>query len=280
MVENISQLHPKTPVEQYSNETFPKIVPGLSCSVCPPLPPPTDRPVIIYTDGCFDLLHLGHFRQIEQAKKAFPNVHLIVGVSPIKQIHEHKGLTVQGDDERVEALRHVRWVDEIIFPCPWNITPEFLEHYKIDYVCHDESPYESPEGATADIYFPIKSAGKFLASQRTPGVSTTGQVEFILRRYNAYIERSIKRGCTPKDLNISVVDAQNILMSQQILSVLKETQAGIKTLTLTEGPIGSQLEQKIASIKQQALQSLERIFKSVGVESWDKVTEPLNSFFL
>jgi len=44
--------------------------------------------------------------------------------------------------------------------------------HKIDYVAHDDLPYVADEGD--DIYKPIKEAGKFLVTQRTEGVSTTG----------------------------------------------------------------------------------------------------------
>lgn len=116
-------------------------------------------------------------RQLEQAKKAFPEVYLIVGVTGDEETHLRKGLTVLSGAERAETLRHCKWVDEVIPNCPWVVTPEFLAEHQIDYVAHDDLPYQAAEGD--DIYAPIKAQGKFLVTQRTEGVSTTG----IITRY-------------------------------------------------------------------------------------------------
>lgn len=118
-------------------------------------------------------------RQLEQAKTAFPDTYLIVGVTGDAETHKRKGLTVLTGAERAETVRHCKWVDEVIPNCPWIVTPEFLAKHNIDYVAHDDEPYSADEGD--DIYGPIKAQGKFLVTQRTEGVSTTG----IITKYAA-----------------------------------------------------------------------------------------------
>ena len=59
--------------------------------------------------------------------------------------------------ERCEAVRHCRWVDEVVPDAPWVIDAGFLEKYKIDYVAHDEEPYLS--AGHEDVYEFVKSRG-------------------------------------------------------------------------------------------------------------------------
>ena len=142
-----------------------------------------------------------HMRQLEQAKTAFPNTYLIVGVTGDEETHKRKGLTVLSGAERAETVRHCKWVDEVIPNCPWVLTTDFLDENKIDYVAHDDLPYGAAEGD--DIYKPIKEQGKFLVTQRTDGVSTTGIITKIVRDYEKYISRQLKRGTSRQELNIS-----------------------------------------------------------------------------
>lgn len=104
-------------------------------------------------------------------------MHLIVGVTGDKETHDRKGLTVLSGAERAETIRHCKWVDEVLPNCPWIVTPDFIDEHQIDYVAHDDLPYGADEGD--DIYAPIKAQGKFLVTQRTEGVSTTG----VITRY-------------------------------------------------------------------------------------------------
>lgn len=163
--------------------------------------PPKNRPVRIYADGVFDLFHLGHMKQLEQCKKALPNVVLICGVPSDKVTHRLKGLTVLTDKQRCESLKHCRWVDEVVPDAPWCVTPEFLAEHKIDYVAHDDLPYGS--AGSDDIYAPIKKMGKFLTTQRTDGISTSDIITRIIRDYDKYLMRNFARGATRKELNVS-----------------------------------------------------------------------------
>lgn len=163
--------------------------------------PPQDRPIRIYADGVFDLFHLGHMRQLEQAKKSFPNVELVCGIPSDKETHKRKGLTVLSDKQRCDTLTHCKWVDEVIPNAPWCVTPGFLKDHNIDYVAHDDLPYASADAD--DIYMPIKEQGMFLATQRTEGISTSDIITKIIRDYDKYLMRNFARGATRKELNVS-----------------------------------------------------------------------------
>jgi choline-phosphate cytidylyltransferase len=149
----------------------------------------------------FDLFHMGHMRQLEQAKKALPNVTLVVGVPSDELTHKYKGLTVLSDEQRCETLRHCKWVDEVISDAPWQVTLDFLKEHEIDYVAHDDLPYAS--AGADDIYKPVKELGMFLTTQRTDGISTSDIITKIIRDYDKYLMRNFARGASRKELNVS-----------------------------------------------------------------------------
>lgn len=48
--------------------------------------------------------------------------------------HYKKGRTVMNDAERYEAVRHCRYVDEVVKDAPWELDDEFLTKHKVSTV--------------------------------------------------------------------------------------------------------------------------------------------------
>ncbi|XP_065644648.1 choline-phosphate cytidylyltransferase B isoform X3 [Hydra vulgaris] len=187
----------------------------------------TTVPVRVYADGVFDMFHAGHARALLQAKTVFPNVYLMVGVSGDTLCHQLKGLTVMTDTERYEALRHCRYIDEIITDCPWTLTKDFLDEHKIDFVAHDDIPYTSD--GQEDIYKFVKDAGQFVATERTPGISTSDIIARIVRDYDTYVQRNLARGYSRKDLNVGFIKEKELAVKKKYETLKGKSQEILTT---------------------------------------------------
>lgn len=80
--------------------------------------------------------------------------------------------------------------------------------FQIDFVAHDDLPYQS--AGADDIYKGVKAMGKFVATQRTEGISTSDLIARVVKDYDVYIRRNLARGYTAKELNVSFIKV-NIL---------------------------------------------------------------------
>ncbi|KAF9282359.1 hypothetical protein BGZ68_006053 [Mortierella alpina] len=192
-------------------------------------PAPVGRPVRIYCDGIYDLFHFGHAKALEQAKKSFPDVYLLVGVCDDKMTHSRKGKTVMTDKERYESVRHCKWVDEVIESAPWVVDQAFLDKHKIDYVAHDDIPYKSVD--SDDVYAFVKKQGSFLPTQRTDGVSTSDLITRIVKDYDQYLRRNLERGVTAKELGIGFFKEQEVKLkksAQDIRASIRQNWHGTK----------------------------------------------------
>ena len=118
------------------------------------------------------------------------------------------------ENERVDILRHCKWVDEIICPCPWIITLDFVNEHNIDFVAHDDKPYGSV--GQDDIYAEIKAAGKFMATQRTEGISTSDIIFRVIQDYDTYVQQSLAKGYKRKEIGVSWTKLQRIKIKKYI----------------------------------------------------------------
>jgi len=69
---------------------------------------------IIWTNGCFDVLHRGHFELLKYAKSL--GEYLIVGIDSDAKVRKDKGLDrpYNTEDDRKFALESIRHVDKVI----------------------------------------------------------------------------------------------------------------------------------------------------------------------
>lgn len=177
----------------------------------------TNKKIRIYSDGIFDLFHLGHQRQLMQAKNVFKNVYLIVGVINDCDTKTYKGEPIMTEKERLESVRHSKYADEILKNAPWIIDEKFILKHKIDYVCHDDLPYIDKDGN--DVYKFLRDRGMFIATQRTEGVSTSDLVCRILSNYDLYVRRNLERGYSPEELNLSAFLRNKLKFEKQLRKI-------------------------------------------------------------
>jgi D-beta-D-heptose 7-phosphate kinase/D-beta-D-heptose 1-phosphate adenosyltransferase len=70
--------------------------------------------MLVFTNGCFDVLHVGHIQYLEQSKNLGDR--LIVGLNSDESVRRLKGPTrpVNGQDDRRRMLKALRCVDEVV----------------------------------------------------------------------------------------------------------------------------------------------------------------------
>ena len=168
----------------------------------PNYPDGTDQsnPIIIYTDGVFDVFHYGHARLFEKIKRMFPHVYLIVGVCKDEDIIAEKGPPILDLSQRIESVMHCKWTDRVEI-APWIPTCEFLDKIGAHYIAHDPEPY--PYKDQKDVYSSIKEVNRFIPTTRTEGISTTDIILKIIEDYDTYIERSLKKKVPIESLHLS-----------------------------------------------------------------------------
>lgn len=127
--------------------------------------------VIAFTNGCFDLMHLGHVKYLQAAKKK--DRILIVGLNSDRSIHQLKGKNrpICPQASRAAVLAALASVDYVVLFD--EVTPyKLIQAVKPDIMIKG-ADYKGKEVVGADI------AGKLELIKFVKGFSTTNIIEKI-----------------------------------------------------------------------------------------------------
>jgi D-beta-D-heptose 7-phosphate kinase/D-beta-D-heptose 1-phosphate adenosyltransferase len=134
---------------------------------------------IIFTNGCFDLLHIGHVRYLEEAK-SLGDI-LVVGVNSDASVRGLKGPNrpILPEEERAEILSSLACVDYVtIFdePTPSNLISLLLPHVLVkggDWTKEETVGWETVE----------RTGGEVVILSFVEGSSSSQLIETILKRF-------------------------------------------------------------------------------------------------
>ena len=90
-----------------------------------------------YTQGTFDMFHIGHLNLINHAKERCE--HLIVGVNSDELVKDYKDKSpVINEKERAEIVRNLKAVDECVITTTLDkITAHDLYHFDVIFIGDD-----------------------------------------------------------------------------------------------------------------------------------------------
>jgi D-sedoheptulose 7-phosphate isomerase len=139
---------------------------------------PNENGIIVFTNGCFDLLHRGHLDLFERAKELGDR--LIIGLNSDSSIRGIKGpeRPLVAEEDRAAMLRSLRWVDEVIIfneATPRNLIAQLQPDILVK---GGDWPTEQIVGA--DIV--LEKGGQVFSLPLREGYSTTGLVEHIFQK--------------------------------------------------------------------------------------------------
>ncbi|MDP2726006.1 MAG: D-glycero-beta-D-manno-heptose 1-phosphate adenylyltransferase [Dehalococcoidia bacterium] len=138
---------------------------------------------VVLTNGCFDLLHVGHVRYLQQAK-ALGDV-LIVGINDDASVSHLKGprRPIMGQNDRAEIVAALEGVDYVVVFMEITAT-SLVEALQPDVYAkggdYGHGGQELPEAETVLGY-----GGRVELLPLVEGRSTTDLVRQVLERYSS-----------------------------------------------------------------------------------------------
>lgn len=135
---------------------------------------------IVFTNGCFDIIHLGHIRYLREAKSKGDI--LIVGLNSDESVRKIKGESrpIMGQEERAEILASLEMVDFVVI-FEETVPDELIKLIKPDVHIKGgdyQSPDELPEAKL------VRSlGGQVMIAKGVEGKSTSNIIKTIVERY-------------------------------------------------------------------------------------------------
>ena len=137
-----------------------------------------NRKKVVFTNGCFDLLHVGHIRYLSQAKKL--GDFLIVGLNSDRSVKMLKGndRPINSFEDRATLLSALKSVDLVIMF--EEQTPENLINKVVPNVLVKGGDYDIED--IAGYHTVIKNGGKVRTLDFYKGYSSTNYIKKINKR--------------------------------------------------------------------------------------------------
>jgi len=139
---------------------------------------------IVFTNGCFDLLHVGHLRYLKQAREEGDI--LILGLNSDRSVRELKGEArpLFPQDERAELLAALSMVDYVVI---------FDERTPLDLIkeIRPDVLVKGGDWKVKDIVGlrEVKAAGgEVVVVPQIPGKSTSNLVAQIIQKHQSYLD--------------------------------------------------------------------------------------------
>lgn len=127
---------------------------------------------LVFTNGCFDIIHRGHIEYLEQAKSL--GDYLVIGLNSDVSVKRIKGDSrpVNNENDRAYVLDSLKMIDAVIIfndDTPYNLIKEVVPDFLVK-----GGDWKKDEIVGADIV--EKAGGKVISLKYVDNYSTTGTI--------------------------------------------------------------------------------------------------------
>jgi len=134
---------------------------------------------VVFTNGCFDILHVGHIRYLKKAKKQGDI--LVIGLNTDRSVKQIKGeeRPIVPEKERAEVLSALEFVDYVVLfdePDPFLL----IESLKPNVLVKGA---DWPKNKIIGREIMEKTGGRVVRVPLVRGASSTGVIEKIIKVY-------------------------------------------------------------------------------------------------